>query len=201
MAVAIKPWRMLSILTEEELNFLSKTCECLGTGDIICAGVYMGGDVIEISKAINPKEKAIVVIDSFDGLNEPDAEDLETDTPMVGGQCKCDFESVVSYLNAYEVKNTTVHRMWITEDNIKMIPKSKMSLLWLDLDRYMPTYVCLKVLWNWLSDKGWILIHDYGFQNTPGVKTAVERFNEEFKIPMTWWKHQVGGIWGMKKSG
>jgi hypothetical protein len=201
MAVVIKPWRMLSILTEDELNFLSNRCNELPQGDIVCAGCYMGGDIIEISKAINNQGKNITVIDSFDGLNEADAEDLETDTPMVGGQCKCDFESVVSYLKAYEVKNTTVHKMWITEDNMKLIPKSKMSLLWLDLDRYMPTYVCLKVLWPWLNDKGWILIHDYGFEHTPGVKTAVEKFNEEFGISATRWKHQVGGIWGMQKVG
>lgn len=200
MAVAINPWRMLSILTENELNFLSNKCKELTTGDVVCAGCYMGGDVIEISKAINP-DKSIIVIDSFDGLNEPDAEDLKTDNPMATGQCSCDFESVVSYLNAYEVKNVTIYKMWITEDNLKQIPKSKISLLWLDLDRYMPTYAALKVFWNWLNDGAWILIHDYGFDHTPGIKTAVERFSEELKIPLSWWKHRTGGIWGMNKLG
>lgn len=161
----------------------------------------MGGDVIEMSMVVDPSVKSITVIDSFDGLNEANEEDLATDNPMVGGQCRCDMESVIEYLTAYDTRNVFVYKMWITEESLKQVSKSRLSLLWLDLDRYMPTYSALKVFWNWLNDGGWILIHDYGFAHTPGVKTAVERFNTEFGIPDLAWKHQVGGIWGMKKLG
>lgn len=55
----------------------------------------------------------------------------------------------------------------------------------LDMDLYKPMYEGLKFFYNRVSKGGIILMHDYFSPTLPGVKAAVEKFEEELEMNLS----------------
>lgn len=182
------PWRSLSTLTDVELDFLANCAKTAVPGAIFMAGIFRGGDVIEIKKAA--PDRHVIIVDSFEGLAEPKAKDCACSNPMRAGECKTSFIEVMKSLNEYGcLTGIEPYKRWITRHTLKTIEFSPLGMIWLDLDHYEPTLACMQVCWRWLQPGGIMLTHDYGFERTPGIKIAADEFGGE-------WQHMAGGIWG-----
>jgi len=184
-----KPWRKYSELADIELNFLSMAAQNAVPGAILMAGIFRGGDVIEVKKAV--PNRHVIIVDSFEGLAKPEVEDVQGCADPVGaGAFAATFVEVMKTLNEFDcLRNIEPYKRWITPNTLKTIDLSPLAMVWLDLDHYAPTLACMRHFWQWLQPGGIMLTHDYGFERTPGIKRAADAFGGE-------WKHMAGCIWG-----
>ena len=63
-----------------------------------------------------------------------------------------------------------------------IIPKSKLSFIHIDLDIYLPTKTSVQETFDQLNTGGIILFDDYGCNETPGAKIAIDEFIKEKKL-------------------
>lgn len=183
-------------LAEKEINWLIENSKNAPSGDIVIAGTYKGGDAMAMTLA-NPNRK-VIVIDSFEGLADPEPQDIvdqNTDaTTMVANEFSAG--GILKYLDGFFHLNITqpqCFRMFITEDNIKRVDIDNISMMWLDLDHYLPTKVCLEYFHDKLNKDAIIGCHDYNFVRCPGVKRACDSYSNQ-------WVHGAGGIFTMKHN-
>lgn len=188
----MKTWREFSLLSEDEINFLAETARNIPEGDIVMAGVFNGGDVIELFKVTEGKNN-IIVIDSFAGLDMPSREDKESEKPCQQGECATEggLRGFKKNLKQFDVK-AEIYKMWISMKTLQDIKQRPVSMVWLDLDHYSPTLDCMLYFWPMLINKGIMLTHDYHFFRTPGIDKAIADFGGE-------WIHKIGGIAGRIK--
>lgn len=183
-------------LTEKEINWLIETSKNAPSGNIVIAGTYKGGDAMAIRLA-NPN-KRIIVIDSFEGLADPEPEDIVEEkvnaTTMVAKEFSADgLENYLSNFNKLKISQPHCFKMFITEETIRQIKIDNISMMWLDLDHYLPTKVCLEYFHDKLNKDAIIGCHDYGFVRCPGVKRACDSYSNQ-------WVHGAGGIFTMKHN-
>jgi len=156
------------------LDFMLNEVRQAPEGIVMIAGTCHGGDVMAIRKS--SPDKHIVVIDSFEGLADPTETDGAEAPPKgthgPGGldQYKDNFKIMGSRLP------DNIYKMWITEENLKEVTEANIGILILDLDHYAPTLVCLNYFYSRMLPNGRIIVHDYGFFKTKGVKKACEEF-------------------------
>jgi hypothetical protein len=190
-------WRKYSMLTDDELDFLFKECsrDDFPEGDVLMAGVYQGGDVIEVNRSLfyGDHDRNIIVLDSFQGLAAPRGEDLHSDDPAKEGECDCGgIDVFLSNIASFNVKNVSVFKMWIDEKALEIIEKRPLSFIWLDVDHYAPTLAMMNKFWSWLTPGGRMVSHDFDYHRCPGIKAAADKFGGD-------WKKIVGGIFGIQK--
>jgi O-methyltransferase len=187
-----RKWRELSLLAEVELDCLSSIIKIIPEGDIIMAGCYKGGDVIEIKRTC--PDRNVIVIDSFEGADNPEPEDLvNVGIPRFKGECSADMREVIRNFTEHDIqKPFQIHRMWISDAALNLIVRRPLAMIWLDLDHYRPTLECMRYFWPWLQRGGVMLTHDYGFVRCPGVKQACDEFGET-------WVKLAGNIFGARK--
>lgn len=179
-----------------EIEFLTNAVKEAPKGDVVVAGTYKGGDVM--SMMLQDPSRDYHVIDSFEGLTNPVKEDIvESDDPelstMIAGEFSCG--GINKYLDNFKeakIMAPTVYKMFITEDSIKNILPEKIAVLWLDLDHYAPTKICLEYFDKFLVEGAIIGCHDYGFVRCPGVKPACDKYSDK-------WSHAAGGIFYIRK--
>jgi hypothetical protein len=156
---------------------LEKVEKAPDNGIIVIAGTCHGGDVMAIRDKF--PGKYIVVIDSFKGLDIPHPEHDPHDTDMVGAhnnngvdQYKANFEELGVDLP------DEIFEMWISPENLKEIGERDISLLFMDLDHYLPVKACLEYFYPMVSRGGIIISHDFAWYRTTGVVKACEEFSQ-----------------------
>lgn len=183
-------------LFKPEIDFLTNIVEIAPEGNVVVAGTYKGGDVMAMM--LQDPTREYNVIDSFQGLADPEEEDIvhevnNTDSTMIAGEFSCGgHESYLENFKEAKIIAPNTYPMFITEKSIKEVKPNKIAVLWLDLDHYKPTKVCLKYFDQFLVSGAIIGCHDYDFVRCPGIKQACDDYSNK-------WVHGAGGIYYMEK--
>jgi len=162
------------MLLGTESDFLQSAALKFTDHDVVICGTFAGDDVRAI-KQVRPNAH-VVVVDSFLGLAKPSFEDTSQETVQAG---ECNIGGVEKYKSYFKNKSELpdeIYQMWITPENLMIVKSRPISILFLDLDHYQPTKVCLDYFKFMLVNKSVIIVHDYGFHRCPGVKIACEQF-------------------------
>ena len=143
-------------------------------GIIVIAGTAHGGDAMKIMKEL--PDRYVIVIDSFEGLASP----VEQDGPEAEGFGGHNAGGVEKYKSNFESLKRKlpheIHKMWITEENLKSIGNRDIAMLFMDLDHYSPVKACLNFFKPMMVPGSKILSHDWKFFRTVGVEKACEEF-------------------------
>lgn len=143
-------------------------------GTIAIAGTAHGGDAMAIRTQF--PEKKLIVIDSFQGLDNPTEEDEEEAEQKGGHSCGGLDQYKANFADMKVPLPHEIYEMWIDTNNLKKIKDNKYGMLFMDLDHYAPVKACLDYFYNKMLPGGIILTHDYGFFRTKGVKKACQEF-------------------------
>jgi predicted SAM-dependent methyltransferase len=177
-------------------------------GDFVECGVWRGGSAMVMAltlNALNTSTKNIYLYDTFSGMTEP----KEVDVDFRGVKAKDQLLDVSCCAGLEEVK-VNLRRTGYSDEKIffiegpvertipSVIPET-ISLLRLDTDWYESTYHELKHLYPVLSQRGVLLIDDYGHWN--GAKEAVDQYFRENNIDMLLNTVDYTGRLGIKGKG
>lgn len=160
-------------------------------GDFVECGVWRGGSSMMIALtllSLKVEDRKILLYDTFEGMSEPTENDVDfkgSDADNLLKQnvqnkensvwCLADLQDVQNNMNLtkYPFENIQFIKGKVEET----IPKSisdKIALLRLDTDWYESTAHELKYLYPILTNKGVLIIDDYG--HWEGCKKAVDEY-------------------------
>lgn len=197
----IKTFSKFTMTSDNKIFTLIKAVEYVKKynieGDFVESGVFTGGNIMlfeELISNYNLKKK-IFAYDTFTGMVEPTVHDEKIDGTIALEKyfnskewVKCSKENVVKN---FKKKNLSVENVNFVEgmvqETLKIqenLPK-KISILRLDTDFYESTKAELEYLYPLLSDKGILIIDDYGAWK--GSKKAVDEYFFNKKI----WLHYI----------
>ena len=163
-------------------------------GDFVECGVWKGGSCMAMAKKLMKKDsndRKIWLFDTFEGMTEPDENDIEVETGIKGKELLGDTArssekyNMWAYAPLNEVKNNMIktgypvdnirYIIGKVEDTLKAddIPE-KISLLRLDTDWYESTKIELEILFPRLVEGGVLIIDDYG--HFEGARKAVDEY-------------------------
>lgn len=182
-------------------------------GDFVECGVWRGGSsMIMAHTLLKLKEtnRKIYLYDTFEGMPRP----TEKDKEIIGSKSAIDIweEKRKNHchdwfvLSLNEVKNNMLSTGYLqeniifvkgkVEDTIPGTTPSQIALLRLDTDWYESTYHELKHLFPLLSDRGILIIDDYG--HWAGAKEAVDKYFKENNITILLNRIDYTGRLGIK---
>lgn len=164
-------------------------------GDLCEFGIAQGATSAQMAYIIRDSDKHLFLLDSFEGLSKPHAEDeLIDDIFNLGsmeayaGTMATPMGIPAARLKAINFPGERTHFIkQMIEGELKDLDKlpSQVAFAYFDMDLYEPTL--LSLLWfDTVSSPGAIaVIDDYGFLSA-GVKTAVQEFLEgrDYKFVM-----------------
>lgn len=127
-------------------------------------GVFTGG----VTRMLLDEGKDVVAFDTFEGIKGAGEFDLHEDGDYNG-------QDVSEYIVGAEIVKGFVPDTFAGRDD-------KISFAHLDMDIYSPTKSALEYIFPRLLDGGMIVLDDYGFWTTPGVKKVVDEFQHGRKV-------------------
>jgi len=151
-------------------------------GDFAEFGVHRGITTHILAKLCDTqydKKRAIWAIDSFEGVSEPNDEDISIFGYKRWRKGSLKYDNY-DFLNNELTKNkTTVHLIkgWIPE----ILPEctaEKIAYAYIDVDLYEPTKASLEFAYPKMSPGGIMVFDDYGNYDCPGARKAVDEFFE-----------------------
>ena len=167
-------------------------------GDIVECGVFKGSGLLTWLKILDMNEpnsiKKVIGFDFFDNSFVDNLDGIDKDT-MTEVFSRCDTNINDISMNAIrnkilnsgfdEEKFTLVKGDVIktTKDFVKDKPGFRISILYLDLDLYEPTYETLVNLWDNIVDGGLIVFDEYAYHSWSESKAA-DRFLKEKGLTM-----------------
>lgn len=139
-------------------------------GDIVEMGVYQGGSAYLMLQATDRK-KDYYGFDTFGGLPViSDDKDPYWKQGDMGETSLAEVEAFLSDSRAHLIEG-------IFPDSLPEMPVGrKFSLVHIDGDLYQTTFSALQNFYGQTVEGGIILINDYGFLSSPGVRAAVDAF-------------------------
>jgi hypothetical protein len=153
-------------------------------GDVMEVGCFKGFSMFlmcHVGAQLKPgfKGEGFHIIDSFEGLSEPVAEDLTKGTRAK----KHKFSSPISVLKKTiaPYPNVNITKGWVPEV-FKGYPKRKYRFVHIDVDIYEPTIESLRFFYDQVSQGGALMIDDYGYSTFPGCRRAVDAFCKERNV-------------------
>ncbi len=173
-------------------------------GDFVECGVYKGGNLL-IFKNFKDKfklNKSIYGYDTFEGMSAPISidkrlSDNESAETILSQEDKhnSNKSNFWCYASINEVKknldiNNNLDQINLIKGKVETTLKqkinlpNKISILRLDTDFYESTKIELEILYPLLSDKGVLIIDDYGYWK--GAKKAVDEY---FKNKNVWFHY------------
>lgn len=168
-----------TLLNKSKINFLLKMLDLTKDleGDIIECGVYKGGSLkIILDHILNWSiYKQVCGYDTFEGLPHSEGDQLTK------GMFTCSYSEVLDYLIENTCRGFSLYKGIYPSTCVN----SQVSFAHLDMDLGSATYISLKNLSLKMCLNGVIVLDDYEFPQTPGVKKAVELFlvsDNGFKI-------------------
>jgi O-methyltransferase len=154
-------------------------------GDFIETGVWRGGASIfmrGVLKVYGIKNRVIYVVDSFEGLPEPDIEhypeDIEDKLYIQKAILGIPMEEVQGNFRKYDLydKQVVFIKGWF-KDTLQTRTINKLAILRLDGDMFESTMDALVPLYPKLSIGGYIIVDDY--YNVDGCKKAIDKYRAD----------------------
>lgn len=142
-------------------------------GDVVEMGVYRGGSAHLLLQAVGP-EKSYYGFDTFGGL--PDIKDDHDPFWEKGDMDETSLEEVTRFLNSPRAQ---LIRGIFPDSMVEMPKEPRFCLVHIDGDLYQTTSAALHCFYERTVSGGMIIINDYGFLSSPGVRAAVDGFFKE----------------------
>ena len=160
-------------------------------GDLVECGVWKGGSAMLMALMLKKHgimDKKIHLYDTFEGMSEPSSIDKTINavnaSTLLSKQKKENERSVWCYSPMEEVtktlfsigypqKNLIFVKGKVEDTLLEQVP-AKISLLRLDTDWYESTKIELQILYPLLSEKGVLIIDDFGYWE--GAQKAVMEY-------------------------
>lgn len=143
-------------------------------GDVAEAGVAAGGSALLLSKLLKEiaPRKILHLFDSFAGLPSPT---LAVDgNHHVAGRFASNVADVEKYLRSGGADNWRTHPGWFENTLHAITPADGgWSFVHVDADLYDSVKSCLDAFLPHMHPGGVVVLDDYGFFSTPGVRKAV----------------------------
>jgi len=156
-------------------------------GDRAECGVFQGTSALFLCYAARTRKASYAgeqlhLIDSFEGLSAPGAEDAFEIVDETGKRKRA-VQSSGTYAAPLEVARNalrafpaaTFHRGWIPAV-FAGLPEKRWSFVHIDVDLYEPTHGALGYFYPRLLPGGVIVCDDYGSPTFPGAKRAWDRY-------------------------
>jgi O-methyltransferase len=133
--------------------------------------------------------RGMYLLDSFEGLSDPTAEDWFERQDAVSGAApplwprngfKTDMDAVRPVFN--EFPSISIHKGWIP-GVFEGLPQDRWSFVHIDVDLYAPTRACLEYFLPRLVPGGVIVCDDYGSLMFPGAARAWDEVLMQRKVP------------------
>ena len=162
------PWRgrynLRTALSEDRLYMVEQFAKTSPKGGAFYeCGVYTGG----VTRLLLDLDLApVVAFDTYSGIQSSGVHDLHSDGDYDAG----DENSVFEYISGASIVKGRV------PDSFKGRENDRISFAHLDMDIYAPTKAALEFIWPRLLPGGAIVLDDYGFWTTPGIKKAAVEF-------------------------
>lgn len=157
-----------SLLSNEKLIFLLK--HLIGSlpapGAVIEIGVFQGGTLFEMKKYIS-QSHSVFGYDTFIGLPALSAEDYTTDAHLEGDFDDVAYDEMGLFFAEYGVSLVKCHFPVGVEDR-------QICFAHLDVDLYDSTLASLEYLARNLSIGGRVVVDDYDWERTPGIRRAID---------------------------
>ncbi len=120
--------------------------------------------------------KSLHVFDSFEGLSNPGADDLdkEGETVWAHGDLAVPEDILRRNLAGFSDR-VVLHKGWIPE-RFHEVQDDSFSLVHIDVDLYEPTRDAVAFFYSRVSPGGVIVCDDYGSAYCPGAKKAIDEF-------------------------
>jgi hypothetical protein len=124
------------------------------------------------------------LVDSFEGISEPDARDALELHPAEGDRTEGEFAYAKGAMAApieyaqramKDFPGAHIHRGWIPSV-LSTLPDSEYAFVHIDVDLYEPTLACLAHFHPRLARGGVIVCDDYGARTFPGAARAWNDF-------------------------
>ncbi len=146
-------------------------CAPLG-GAIVEVGVYKGGSAQLLREAV--PDAPLFLFDTFEG--HPD-DDRTHDHPnhWVGRFNDTSLEAVTALFDGHSNPPTIVKGAFPRSLPNNLLP-DRLCFVHVDVDLYEGTLACFERLWPLLATDGAMVCDDYGFDDCPGAKRAVQEF-------------------------
>ena len=163
-------------------------------GDLVECGVWKGGSSMLMAlmlKKYGITNKKIHLYDTFEGMSEPSSIDKTIKgvnaSTLLEKEKKENENSFWCYSPIEEVKNTLFSTGYPqenlifvkgkVEDTLRVHVPGKISVLRLDTDWYESTKIELQILYPLLSEKGVLIIDDFGYWEG-AQKAVIEYFTQ-----------------------
>jgi O-methyltransferase len=189
----VKPYTMVSIPNLYSLyNSVIYVVKNGIEGDFVECGVWRGGCSMMVAlvfKKYGVMDRKIYMYDTFEGMPPPTEQDLDFKQSTAKSQidknlsknsnfkwCFADLNDVTENikLTNYPVNNFILIKGKVEDTLVSNKPDGKLSILRLDTDWYESTKVELVNLYPNLSNRGVLIIDDYG--HWQGSRKAVDEY-------------------------
>jgi O-methyltransferase len=191
---AVRPWTMTSA---ERIYALIHAARYVSTaaieGAIVECGVWKGGSMVAVAQALlqlQDVKRDLYLFDTFEGMSEPTSRDIDySGKPAselmreTSNWCAASLESVKKVLYKTGYPKEKIH--FVQGKVEKTLPDSapnSISLLRLDTDWYESTKHELVHLYPRLSERGVIIIDDYGYWK--GCRQACDEYFGQSRTPI-----------------
>ncbi len=161
---------MNSLLPLQKLKSIVKhAANTPDKGTLAECGVYKGGSIKFLAQHF-PNRK-ILGFDTFEGLPKEHWNEKEYHKPKEFNDTS--LEEVQNFIRPYN--NITLVK-GLFPDTARFYEGERFAFVHVDFDFYEGTKACLRWFWPRLVVNGIMLFDDYGWQNCPGVKQALDEF-------------------------
>lgn len=170
-----------TLSTKKLDSMLNSLDECISKkieGDVIECGVFRGGSLVKIGLKMKERKskKNLYGVDTFEGHPYDSVEDVPKDGNVIhhsGLFSGNSYEKVLESLKENQIGNVKLLKGKV-EDVLSQLSDKKFCFVHLDLDLYISTKEALSFLKPKLVKNGIIVFDDYGADESPGIKKAVE---------------------------
>lgn len=181
-------WKNDQVSERETLRIIETAKKCLRVeGDYVEFGCYKGDTSLILAELLvdNSAEKSakkLWIYDSFEGLPEKRKED-----ESVLGE---NFKGGELYVTKREVKERflraglpvpVIKKGWFSELTEEDLPE-KIAFAFLDGDFYESIRDSLRLVAPRMAEGGIVVVHDYTNPALPGVKRAVEEYENSSRV-------------------
>lgn len=172
-----------SLIDKDRLIYLQMLAlQAPAGGNYIEVGCWRGGSGLVIAHAANLKHPGVSVwlCDTFTGIPTVTAEDLVGDgNYRVGEHGDCSIGVVEQLLCECGAPADVVSGLF--PESVMGLGLGSIAFAHLDVDVYQSARQSFDYIWERLVPGGLIVLDDYGYSRTPGIKRCVEESREKYK--------------------
>lgn len=160
------------------LNLLKLT-HSIG-GEYAECGVFEGATTFFVCQALEAAgvKRRILLFDSFEGLSTPDPVDGE-----FWGEGYLSAPEAKARKNLAQFRNVEFYPGWIP-DRFAEVTDTRFAFVHIDVDLHKPTLDSLEFFYPRMNSGGIILCDDYGYDNCPGARRAMDDFFSDKPEPL-----------------